>query len=221
MQAGETSTWRRAQEHHSSRRQTILRSTALAPVVLGYIASDPATIFNSILGAYGIPNLISAATGYKLYDEFTNDYSFEYPRAWVARENSARQGIIASDFQTADKAQVEVFPLQAGDDIVLATIRRAVVPVDGQEDDKLNMPSPSSIRIQEELIDGVKYVYLRFPSDTITRSGYNIRRKHIAVAALRVKNGMVYSLSASSRSDQYNKQKEEVLKHVVESFRIR
>lgn len=65
------------------------------------------------------------------------------------------KGIIASDFQTADKAQVEVFPLQAGDDIVLATIRRAVVPVDGQEDDKLNMPSPSSIRIQEEVIDGV------------------------------------------------------------------
>lgn len=36
-----------------SRRHLILRSTALAPAVLGYIASDPATIFNSILGAYG------------------------------------------------------------------------------------------------------------------------------------------------------------------------
>lgn len=46
-----------------------------------------------------------------------------------------------------------------------------------------------------------------------------IRRKNIAVAA--AKNGRMYSLLASARSDQYNKAKEELLQHIVESFRVR
>ena len=46
-----------------------------------------------------------------------------------------------------------------------------------------------------------------------------IKRKNIAVAA--AKNGRMYSLLASARSDQYNKAKEEVLQHIIESFRVR
>lgn len=46
-----------------------------------------------------------------------------------------------------------------------------------------------------------------------------IKRKNIAVAA--AKQGRMYSLLASARSDQYNKTKEEVLQHIIESFRVR
>jgi hypothetical protein len=37
-------------------------------------------------------------------------------------------------------------------------------------------------------------LYLEFPSETITRSGYNIRRKNFAAAA--VKRGKLYTISA-------------------------
>ena len=38
------------------------------------------------------------------------------------------------------------------------------------------------------------YLYMRFPSETITRSGYQIKRKHLAVASTR--NGTVYACGA-------------------------
>lgn len=39
-----------------------------------------------------------------------------------------------------------------------------------------------------------KYLYVAFPSETITRSGYQVRRKNVAVAAVR--RGNVYCLGA-------------------------
>lgn len=72
---------------------------------------------------------------------------------------------------------------------------------------------------QEPGVAAQRYTYIRFPSETVTRSGYQIRRKNFAVAA--AKGGIVYSLVASARSDQYNKAKEEVLQRVVASFRVR
>ncbi len=42
-----------------------------------------------------------------------------------------------------------------------------------------------------------RYIYMAFPSETLTRSGYNIKRKHFAVVA--VKRGTAYTLSASAR----------------------
>ena len=53
----------------------------------------------------------------------------------------------------------------------------------------------------------------------MTRSGYQIRRKNLAVAAVR--RGLMYCLVASARSDQYNADKEEVLQRIVRSFRLR
>ena len=35
------------------------------------------------------------------------------------------------------------------------------------------------------------------------------------------KHGRMYSLLASARSDQYNKAKEQMLQHIIESFRVR
>lgn len=76
-----------------------------------------------------------------------------------------------------------------------------------------------SLPLQKPGVAGQRYTYIRFPSETVTRSGYQIRRKNFAVAA--AKGGTVYSLVASARSDQYNKAKEELLQRVVASFRVR
>ena len=63
------------------------------------------------------------------------------------------------------------------------------------------------------------YLYLAFPSETITRSGYQVRRKNVAVVAAG-RRGAVYVLGASARSDQYDAAKGELLQHVVDSFRV-
>lgn len=39
-----------------------------------------------------------------------------------------------------------------------------------------------------------EYLYMQFPSETTTRSGYNIKRKHFVVAAL--KRDKLYVLSS-------------------------
>lgn len=74
----------------TSRRRLLLPSLAapLFPLVLASTSiigsDDPATIANSVLSAYGLP-LLKASNGFKLFDDFDNDYFFEYPRSWVGR----------------------------------------------------------------------------------------------------------------------------------------
>ncbi|EIE20677.1 hypothetical protein COCSUDRAFT_57245 [Coccomyxa subellipsoidea C-169] len=170
-------------------------------------------------GAYGLPQLRGSGE-FKLYDDFDQEFVFEYPRSWVGRSNSLRQGVYVSDFNTADKAVVEIFPEPSSADMVLEVVRRAVSP--GQEiggDARLILPDERRIKSETVDIDDMRYTYIRFPSETVTRSGYQIRRKNFAVAA--AKGGRVYSLVASARSDQYNAQKEQILQHIQGSFRLR
>ena len=65
--------------------------------------------------------------------------------------------------------------------------------------------SPDGTTVQKNTAAGVStkgqtllvlqtYLYMRFPSETITRSGYQIRRKHYAVAA--TVKGTVYCCGA-------------------------
>jgi hypothetical protein len=62
-------------------------------------------------------------------------------------------------------------------------------------------------------------LYLAYPSNTTTRSGYEIRRKNLAVSG--VKNGVVYALGASARSDQFTPAGAAQLQHIVDTFRVR
>lgn len=196
----------------------LLRSTLL-PLPLLLVGSDDATtIVNSILSGYGLPTL-KPSQGFKAYDEFEDDYVFEYPRSWVARRNSLREGVYIADFQTADKVAVEVLDPPADGDIRAAAVTAAVVPPGRQEDATLSLPAQRLIRSAPATVDGQEYLYLQFPSETTTRSGYNIKRKNFVVAG--VKKDRLYVLSASARSDQYNDQKREMLERIVQSFRLR
>lgn len=205
-----------------TRREFILQSVNFA--ILGDLVGtgDARTIVNSILGAYGLPQM-KASKGFKLYDEFEAEYTFEYPTSWVSRPNSQRAGIYISDFNTADKLTVEVFPAVSwgGQAALQEAMVKAIVDPANQSggDSKLFMPSLRSVKSEERDIDGKRYTYLYFPSETITRSGYQVKRKNFAVAA--EKRGQVYCLGTSARSDQYNPEKEQLLQHVIDSFRLR
>eukprot|EP01024_Parvocaulis_polyphysoides_P020923 TRINITY_DN19869_c0_g1_i1.p1 TRINITY_DN19869_c0_g1~~TRINITY_DN19869_c0_g1_i1.p1 ORF type:complete len:293 (+),score=27.89 TRINITY_DN19869_c0_g1_i1:45-881(+) len=209
--------------NQSNRRETILYGINFG-LVLNSIATnnDATTIVNSVLSGYFLPTFGMTA-GFKVYDDFDNDYVFEYPKAWVARANSLRDGIYVSNFQTADKATVDIFPVGQSDleedDLSEIVVQKIVSPTSGQQDDKLNMPSRKLIRTKTENLEQQEYLYLQFPSETITRSGYQVRRKNFAVAT--IKRGKIYCLNASARTDQFNKEKEELLRHIIESFRIR
>ena len=63
--------------------------------------------------------------------------------------------------QTADKLTVEVFPAPADGDILHAAVQRAVVPGgQGQEDDKLQLPSDRLIKQSQETLDGLVSCWL-------------------------------------------------------------
>lgn len=138
-----------------------------------------------------------------------------------------RGGVYIADFNTADKLSVETFPL--GDtstefgtqDFVVAVVSRLLNP--GKEvggDSRIEIPRTTSIQWESRTaFDGASYIYIAFPSSTTTRSGYDIRRKNLAVAG--VKRGVVYALGVSARSDQWNADKQELLQTIVDSFRVR
>ncbi|GMH38664.1 hypothetical protein BSKO_06548 [Bryopsis sp. KO-2023] len=209
----------------SNRRETVLLSTFFPLLAAIRGSDDTTTIVNSFLSAYGLPTF-RASKGYKAYDQFEDDYYFEYPKSWVVVPNRLRGGVYISDFQTADKATVEEFPLSdvlPNDDPVLGlavgVVAKFVTPADYIPSDRLELPPKEKIKYQRETIDGQEYLYVQFPSSTITRSGYQVKRKNAAVAAVR--KGSVYALCASARSEQATPKKEAVLEHVVQSFRMR
>lgn len=104
-------------------------------------------------------------------------------------------------------------------DIISLVVSAAVAPGVIGGTDKLSLPPARAVKVEEVQLDGRKYTYLQFPSETITNSGYNIKRRNFAVAS--VKNNTVYALVVSARSDQYNTEKADVLTNIVQSFRVR
>ncbi len=48
-------------------------------------------------GAYGLPKL-PGGSAFRLYNELSEDFLFEYPRSWVGRSNSQREGVYVADF---------------------------------------------------------------------------------------------------------------------------
>jgi len=129
-------------------------------------------------------------------------------------------GDYISDFQTADKATVEVLTAPSDGDVVRAVIESAISPGHSpQGDDKLLLPALTSIKSSQVVLDGQQYVYVQFPSTTVTSSGYDVRRRNFGVAAVR--GGKLYALVASSRKDYYDAEKEALLAHIVQSFRLR
>eukprot|EP00193_Tetraselmis_chui_P008207 CAMPEP_0177765600 /NCGR_PEP_ID=MMETSP0491_2-20121128/8078_1 /TAXON_ID=63592 /ORGANISM="Tetraselmis chuii, Strain PLY429" /LENGTH=241 /DNA_ID=CAMNT_0019281959 /DNA_START=141 /DNA_END=866 /DNA_ORIENTATION=+ len=192
-----------------------------AAVVALIGTKDPTTVLNAVLSGYGLPTF-SQGSDFTLYDEFEDDFTFEFPKKWVSRPNSLREGVYISDFNTADKVTVD--QLTPGDDLVAAAVLKVVAPASGQQDDRLEMPNQRQIKVVgEEEIEGRKYTYLQFPSTTITRSGYSIKRRNFAavVGLDGRREGAALVINASARSDQFNDAKRELLQRIVHSFRVR
>jgi hypothetical protein len=158
------------------------------------------------------------------------DYTFEYPAAWVRRKNTLRSGIYISDFNTADKLSVETLPVRmdSGDILDDESFKMAVVNKllnPGLEiggDSRIEVPRPSAVKLVNVAInDGDQYFYYAFPSSTTTRSGYDVRRRNLAVAGIKKTRNLAFVLGVSARSDEYNEEKRKLMESIVKSFRIR
>jgi hypothetical protein len=217
------------------RRDFIMRSVVLG-AALGAEAldNDGRTVFNSVLGAYGLPKLPGSAD-FKSFEDVDEGWYFEAPKSWVKRRNTLRSGVYIADFNTADKLSLETFQLpafasNAGDEgnvrdvlqqpaFVAAAVSALLYP--GAEvggDSRLELPPSNKIKSEMQDVDGMPYLLLAFPSETITRSGYQVRRKNVAIAAIR--RNMAYCLGASARSDQWDPQKEALFQRIIDSFRL-
>jgi len=180
---------------------------------------DPTTILNAVLSGYGLPQL-RQGNDFTLYDEFEDDFTFEYPKRWVSRPNSLREGVYISDFNTADKVILDVVP--PSDDLISAAVAKVVAPLSAQQDDRLEMPNPRLIKtVSQAEHDGRIYFYLEFPSSTITRSGYSVKRKNFAAVCPGRRGQPALVIAASARSDQYSDEKRAMLERIVQSFRAR
>eukprot|EP00192_Tetraselmis_astigmatica_P018775 CAMPEP_0117654350 /NCGR_PEP_ID=MMETSP0804-20121206/3697_1 /TAXON_ID=1074897 /ORGANISM="Tetraselmis astigmatica, Strain CCMP880" /LENGTH=261 /DNA_ID=CAMNT_0005460625 /DNA_START=28 /DNA_END=813 /DNA_ORIENTATION=- len=198
------------------------REIGLGAAIFAVVGTkDPTTIVNALLSGYGLP-MLPQGSEFATYDEFEDDFTFEFPKKWVSRPNSMRKGVYVSDFNTADKVTVDVIPAPSESDLVTTAVATIVSPRKDQQDDRLEMPNPRMIKAQEsEGPDGKRYLYLEFPSSTITRSGYSIKRRNFAAVAVEPSRGEAVVLNASARSDQFNDQKRDLLQRIVSSFRVR
>ena len=119
-------------------------------------SADATTILNSVLGAYGLPQL-KATPGFRLYDDPEEGFLFEYPASWVRRKNTLRAGLVISDFNTADKLQLEVLatPLPAGASLSDAAVLKLVNPAaEVGGDSRLEVPPASRVQSEVRQIAG-------------------------------------------------------------------
>lgn len=90
---------------------------------------------------------------------------------FLFRRNSQRPGLYISDFQTADKAVVEELTLLEGESLVDVVVSAAVAPGVNASTDRLALPPMKAVKKEEVVLDGREYVFLQFPSETVTNSG--------------------------------------------------
>ena len=191
-------------------------------------------------GVGGGPNL-----GLAEFDSPDLDYSFQYPRGWKVLRNRLRRGVIVSDFDAPagnPKVYVEVVSAPPANELEApggdssesrkSAIRRRAVdtlvaPVenDNSGDGKLEAPPMRLVKdlrftSAPELV-GIEstsspYDYFTFSSETTTRSGYDVTRRHFAVAT--TKGGLVYVLSASATTDGFDETRARLFERIVASF---
>jgi len=144
-----------------TRRAITLQSFGLAFIGTEAFDNDSRTVINSVLGAYGLPQM-AAAKGLRPFDDFDLEYAFSYPKSWVRRRNSLREGIYISDFNTADKLSVETFPVEGSDGNGVASEAFALRVVgtllnpgaQAGGDSRIELPPTSRIKSEVREIDG-------------------------------------------------------------------
>ena len=143
------------------------------------------------------------------------------PKVYVEVVSAAPAGELAGDAPGGDAPSDESRKLAIRRRAVDALV--APVENDNSGDGKLEAPPMRLVRDLDFSVPsdgGVRgfesYDYFTFTSETTTRSGYDVTRRHYAAAT--VKGGLVYVLSASATTDGFDETRARLFERIVASF---
>jgi hypothetical protein len=195
------------QSPQPSASRVLRRRTALSSSVLAFFVAQPRA---SRAGLF----TKSPSADFVEYDAPELDYSFAHPKKWLVLRNRLRAGAIASDFDTQDKASVEVLKRWADTDIE-AMIGAFVAPSDNanEGDSKLYAPPMRAVKISAESDTVARF---SFESETTTRSGYDVRRSNFGEVVR--KGSKLYGICVSGRTDLLTPEKRVTFEAIVDSF---
>ena len=195
------------QSPQPSASRVLRRRTALSSSVLAFFVAQPRA---SRAGLF----TKSPSADFVEYDAPELDYSFAHPKKWLVLRNRLRAGAIASDFDTQDKASVEVLKRWADTDIE-AMIGAFVAPSDNanEGDSKLYAPPMRAVKISAESYTVARF---SFESETTTRSGYDVRRSNFGEVVR--KGSKLYGICVSGRTDLLTPEKRVTFEAIVDSF---
>lgn len=213
-----------------------------------FLDTDGRTVVNSILGAYGLPKMAPSSgfktfddVEEGLYFEYPKSWvkkrNHLRPGVYISNFDTADKITLEAFplFSSKNQSSAEISAedlsltgslsdldaLYVSDSFVSRLLSALLLP--GAEvggDSRLELPPLSKVKKQvtTDPLTGKKMMYFSFPSEVTTRSGYQIKRRNVAVAA--VHKAQVYVLGASARKDQWNKEKSDLFDKVIESFHL-
>jgi len=191
------------------RRRTALSSSTVLAFFVAQPRASRAGLFTR-----------SPSADFVEYDAPELDYSFAHPKKWLVLRNRLRAGAIASDFDTQDKASVEVLKRWADTEAtwdidIEAMIGAFVAPSDNanEGDSKLYAPPMRAVKISAESDAVARF---SFESETTTRSGYDVRRSNFGEVVR--KGSKLYGICVSGRTDLLTPEKRVTFEAIVDSF---
>lgn len=220
-----------------------------AEALLG--TTDGVTIVNSVLAAYGLPKLRNLG-GFSTFDDIDYAFAYprgfvgrantQRPGVIYSDFNTADKVSVEvfdassappgkppalDESATSAPLPANELPDESLEAWVMSVVNYVISPSTAAQagDARLELVPNRKVRVRWIQTDNAKrpYAYLMdFPSDTITRSGYNVRRRNFAIAVPSSEDGgrRTYALIASARSDQMDAKKEQMLRTCVASFEV-
>ena len=191
----------------------VRRRTAFTSSVLALVAAPPPASRAGLFSKAPSADFVE-------FDAPELDYSFAHPKKWLVLRNRLRAGAIASDFDTQDKASVEVLRRREDTEAtwlndIEAMIGAFVAPSDSanEGDSKLYAPPMRAVKITAESDAVARF---SFDSETTTRSGYDVRRTNFGEVVR--KGSTLYGICVSGRTDLLTPDKRVTFEAIVDSF---
>lgn len=196
-------------------------------------AVDTATVVNSVLSAYGLPNVPEEAGFSKLVEVVKLPgvqqegakaiVSFQYPKGWVESRRDGQLG--ASNYQQGDRCLVTVAPLPAQystlsvGELPIKFVTDKIIPGDINSSESVFKVVFDSSKEPADMIpkswQGYRRLTVKF--NTVTPSGYDVEQ--YLLASMAVVRGHLVCLQASCQLPR-KKKMVPALQTIVDTFRV-
>lgn len=233
----------------TSRRTLLIHLASLIPVAalpLPRALAAPATgrsIVNSVLSAYGLPNLRDVSGFTPLLEQYNRlVVEFQYPSAWIIQRNvlpvpdraglvqangrmslgaintpmeGRASGLTASDYRKAEGLSFFVNTAPQGVDRVAALNPQFIADLVTPGDATGSTPN---VKVVKDWMDEEGYHWIETKYESTTISGYTVPRK-ARTKAIVLSDGKLYALNASCTENRWKKVAD-LLQTALQSFHV-